>query len=185
MGKSVADVAIIGGGLSGGLLALALAERRPDCRVVLIEAGERLGGNHVWSFFGPDVPAGLGWLVELLVAHKWRGYGVRFRRSRRQLATGYRSITSGHFDAVLRARLPQDAIRCGARVVDFGADYVTLADGERIVAGGVVDARGAGRFTGAAAEPRPGMTAGHIPGAINRFYFDNLDDSGCYFKPAD
>jgi len=31
----------------------------------------------------------------------------------------------------------------------------------------VVDARGAGRFTGAAAEPRPGMASGHIPGALN------------------
>jgi thiosulfate/3-mercaptopyruvate sulfurtransferase len=26
---------------------------------------------------------------------------------------------------------------------------------------------------------------GHIPGAVTRFYFDNLDDAGCYFKPAD
>jgi 3-mercaptopyruvate sulfurtransferase SseA len=25
---------------------------------------------------------------------------------------------------------------------------------------------------------------GHIPGAVNRFYFDNLDDAGCFFKPA-
>ena len=25
---------------------------------------------------------------------------------------------------------------------------------------------------------------GHIPGAVNRFYFDNLDDDGCFFKPA-
>ncbi len=31
----------------------------------------------------------------------------------------------------------------------------------------VVDARGAARFIGAAAEPRPGMAAGHIPGALN------------------
>jgi thiosulfate/3-mercaptopyruvate sulfurtransferase len=25
---------------------------------------------------------------------------------------------------------------------------------------------------------------GHIPGAVNRFYFDNLDDDGCFFKPV-
>jgi thiosulfate/3-mercaptopyruvate sulfurtransferase len=31
----------------------------------------------------------------------------------------------------------------------------------------IIDARGAGRFSGAEAEPRPGMTAGHMPGAIN------------------
>ena len=31
----------------------------------------------------------------------------------------------------------------------------------------VVDARGAGRFAGAEAEPRPGVRAGHIPGSLN------------------
>ena len=31
----------------------------------------------------------------------------------------------------------------------------------------VLDARGAGRFTGAEAEPRPGMASGHIPGSRN------------------
>ena len=31
----------------------------------------------------------------------------------------------------------------------------------------VVDARGAARFEGSAPEPRPGMAAGHIPGALN------------------
>ncbi|MDO7834520.1 sulfurtransferase [Sphingobium sp. HBC34] len=34
----------------------------------------------------------------------------------------------------------------------------------------VLDARGAGRFTGAEAEPRPGMASGHIPGARNLPY---------------
>ena len=31
----------------------------------------------------------------------------------------------------------------------------------------IVDARGAGRFTGAEAEPRPGLASGHIPGSKN------------------
>lgn len=31
----------------------------------------------------------------------------------------------------------------------------------------VVDTRSAGRFTGTVAEPRPGLRAGHIPGAVN------------------
>ncbi|WP_293921363.1 sulfurtransferase [Sphingobium sp. UBA5915] len=31
----------------------------------------------------------------------------------------------------------------------------------------VIDARGAGRFTGEEAEPRPGMVSGHIPGSRN------------------
>ncbi len=143
MSEAGVDIAIIGGGLSGGLLALALAEKRPECRVLLLDSGARLGGNHVWSWFGPDVPASLGWLVDPLVSYKWRGYGVRFRRRRRQLPTSYRSITSERFDAVLRERLPEGAVRCGALVADFGPDHVTLAGGERIAARAVVDARGA------------------------------------------
>ncbi len=31
----------------------------------------------------------------------------------------------------------------------------------------IIDARGAGRFSGAEAEPRPGMASGHMPGAVN------------------
>ena len=44
------------------------------------------------------------------------------------------------------------------------ADVLTnIASGEAQV----LDARGAGRFTGAEAEPRPGMASGHIPGSRN------------------
>jgi len=47
----------------------------------------------------------------------------------------------------------------------------------------ILDARAPERFSGAQETLDP--VGGHIPGAINRFYFDNLDDSGCYFRPAD
>lgn len=42
----------------------------------------------------------------------------------------------------------------------------------------VVDARGAPRFRGQAAEPRPGVRAGHMPGAISLPYPDILDGTG-------
>jgi thiosulfate/3-mercaptopyruvate sulfurtransferase len=47
----------------------------------------------------------------------------------------------------------------------------------------ILDARAPERFSGEEETLDP--VGGHIPGAINRFYFDNLDDTGCYFKPAD
>ncbi|MFA6313454.1 MAG: sulfurtransferase [Sterolibacterium sp.] len=46
----------------------------------------------------------------------------------------------------------------------------------------VVDARSPERFRGENETLDP--VGGRIPGAINRFYADNLDDDGCYFKPA-
>lgn len=55
------------------------------------------------------------------------------------------------------ARLDRGAVR------DKAAMRANLASG----AAQVIDARGAGRFTGAEAEPRPGMASGHIPGSRN------------------
>ena len=46
---------IVGGGLAGSLAALAIAEARPDVPLLLIEAGDRFGGNHTWSYFDGDV----------------------------------------------------------------------------------------------------------------------------------
>jgi thiosulfate/3-mercaptopyruvate sulfurtransferase len=42
----------------------------------------------------------------------------------------------------------------------------------------VVDARGAGRFTGADPEPRAGMASGHIPGSVNLPTGKTLDGEG-------
>ncbi len=44
----------------------------------------------------------------------------------------------------------------------------------------LVDARGAGRFTGAEPEPRPGMPSGHIPGSLNLPYGRLLKPNGTF-----
>ncbi len=136
------DIAIAGGGLAGGLIALALARARPDLRVSLVEADATLGGNHRWSWFASDLDGDGTALLDRFRLTRWDGYAVRFPEHARELTTPYRSLASADFDAGLRRSLSADAIRCGARLVSLDAGGIDLADGERIDARAVIDARG-------------------------------------------
>lgn len=49
----------------------------------------------------------------------------------------------------------------------------------------VLDARAAGRFTGAVPEPRPGMRSGHIPGSASLPYTDLLNADGTFGSAAE
>ena len=137
------DVAILGGGLAGGLIALALAQMRPELDVRIIEAGASLGGNHVWSFFDSDIAAADRWLVEPLICHRWQGYDVAFPAHNRTLEAGYNSIRSSRFDGVVRGRIaPERIIR--AQVASINADGVQLEGGRTVIARHIIDARGPG-----------------------------------------
>ncbi len=138
------DVAIVGGGLSGGLLALALKKKRPHCDVRLIEAGRDIGGNHLWSFFASDVAPANRWLTAPLICHGWPAYDVAFPAHARTIKSPYYSVESRRLDAVVRAALPQEAVFTRRKVLATSAKTVMFADGDRIEAGGVVDCRGAG-----------------------------------------
>jgi lycopene beta-cyclase len=138
------DLAILGGGLAGGLLALALRQRHPAMDVRLVEAGTRIGGNHLWSFFGSDVAEADRPLVAPLVAHAWPGYDVAFPAHRRTLAQPYYSIESERLDAAVRSALPPHAVMTGRRVLAASPTAAVLADGDRVEAQGLIDARGPG-----------------------------------------
>ena len=138
------DLAIVGGGLAGGLIALALAEMRPALDVRLIEGGETIGGNHLWSFFASDIGPGDQWIVEPLICHRWAAHTIAFPGHSRTLRAGYRSIESRRLDAVVRARLPERAVMLGRKVLAVSPKAVVLANGDRIEATGVIDTRGAG-----------------------------------------
>ncbi|RIA44603.1 lycopene beta-cyclase [Hephaestia caeni] len=137
------DVAIVGGGLAGGLIALALAERCPALDVRLIESGDRIGGNHLWPFFASDIDADDDWIVAPLIGHRWPAHRVRFPAHERRIGTGYRTIESARLDAVVRAALGAKAMT-GCKALAANQHAVVLADGRRIEARGVIDARGAG-----------------------------------------
>jgi len=135
------DLAILGGGLAGSLVALAVAARHPQLRLAVVEQ-DRIGGNHVWSHFAADVDDGDAWLVDPLISYRWDAYDVAFPGFARELHASYRSITSERLAEVVHARLPGSVVR--GRVAEARPDRVRLHDGPTLRTRAVLDARGPG-----------------------------------------
>nr|WP_314419524.1 lycopene beta-cyclase CrtY [Pseudescherichia vulneris] len=137
----VRDLILVGGGLANGLIAWRLRQRYPQLNVLLIEAGEQIGGNHTWSFHEDDLtPEQHAWLAPL-VAHAWPGYEVQFPDLRRRLVRGYYSITSERFVEALHQALGEN-IWLNCPVSEVLPNSVRLANGEALLAGAVIDGRG-------------------------------------------
>ena len=77
---------------------------------------------------------------------KWKAEG-------RPLESGRQPVRHGHFSPSFDDRTVADKASVTGLIGAGSHD--------------IVDARGAGRFTGDEAEPRPGMASGHIPGSRN------------------
>ncbi|WP_445191139.1 lycopene beta-cyclase CrtY [Sphingomonas sp. Tas61C01] len=145
MGSTITcDVAIVGGGLAGGLIALALKARHPALDVRMIDAARVVGGNHRWSFFDSDVSEGDRWIVAPLIGNSWMSYEVAFPAHRRTIGTVYHSIDSERLDAVVRQTLKPSALMLSRVVTELSATRISFADGDRLDARGVIDARGTG-----------------------------------------
>lgn len=99
-------------------------------------------------------------------------------------------VLNGGFPAWLKTGFPVSLIVESARPVDYQFDiaFPWVISEQAIVENfetnqfQLVDARASDRFNGENESIDP--VAGHIPGAINRPFSDNLDDAGC-FKPAE
>ena len=135
------DIAIVGGGLAGGLTAYALSVKRPELSVRLIDPSATFGGNHVWSFFTSDIAPDDWWIVEPFIDHKWDRYETRFPAHTRRFESPFNSIRSQHYDGHLRTVLP-DTVPVLGEAVELSQTAVYLSDQRRIAAGGVFDGRG-------------------------------------------
>ncbi|MDP1028660.1 lycopene beta-cyclase CrtY [Sphingomonas sp. KR1UV-12] len=138
------DLAIVGAGLAGGLIALAVQARHPALDVRLIDSAPVIGGDHRWSFFADDIAPADRWIVAPLVTQSWAAHDVAFPDLARRIAAPYFSIASERLDAVVRAALPEGALMLGRAVGDVTPNHVAFADGTGLAAGGVIDARGPG-----------------------------------------
>ncbi len=102
---NVVDVAIIGSGLSGSLLALSLKKFHPELRVAVYDKSSEPCGNHTWCFHDPDIPENLrAWLTPL-ISKSWDGYDVHFPKYKRTLRGKYHSIKSEDLRATVLQEL--------------------------------------------------------------------------------
>ena len=138
------DHVIVGGGLAGGLIALALANAGRGAEVTLIDRDTRLGGNHTWSFHLTDLNDDERTLLAPLVTRQWAQQEVRFPGRQRILATGYATVSSERFAEVVTARLVGAGVRLllDREVAEVGASQVRLDDGALLRGRVVIDARG-------------------------------------------
>lgn len=138
------DYLLVGGGLQNSLIALAVLDRRPDARLVVVEREGRLGGNHTWCFHESDVPERAHRLLEPLVVERWPAHDVVFPAFRRRIAGAYLAITSQrlHEHVGERLRRAPNARRVTASARAVGPSSATLSDGQSLSAELVIDARG-------------------------------------------
>jgi lycopene beta-cyclase len=142
------EVAILGGGLSGGLLALALAEYAPHLRVLLVEQDKRLAGNHTWCCHGSDLESAwgtsLGAWFRSLVKHRWSQVQVQFPSFHRRIDGEYLCIPSDALESKVAQAMarPGAQILLGERVQSASSSEVVLESGRRLQACLVLDARG-------------------------------------------
>lgn len=134
------ELIIVGGGLQGGLIALAVRRLRPTARVMVINRDRRPGGNHTWCFHSNDLPVAAEPFVRPLVAAEWPAYTVRFPSFARTVPSRYSAITSERFAAVIEQSGCE--LLSNTEATCLAADRVTLSDGTELTAGCVIDARG-------------------------------------------
>ncbi len=136
-----ADIVIAGGGLPGALAALALAKARPGLRLILVDPGHGSNDGRMWPFLLSSIPKNQRWLIEPLIDGEWRKYEVRFPRFMRVVNTPMRMITRKAVDAALHEALPEGAVIGGVEIDGLDAGGVNLANGRRVHASAVIDAR--------------------------------------------
>lgn len=71
---------------------------------------------------------------------------------------------------------PRERHFTGRRDQSMVRDVTQIAGSIKLRSEQIVDARSPGRFRGQEAEPRPGLRAGHIPGAVNVHYRSLLNE---------
>jgi len=138
------DMIIVGAGLSGLLTVWRCLDGNPDLKVLVIERGERIGGDHTWSFNLTDVAPSLHEWIQPFIAHQWESYDVKFPKRKRTLDITYCTGNSDTLRACVQPHIESGRLQVmtSAYVKSMDAQSVTLESGEVLTASCVLDARG-------------------------------------------
>lgn len=138
---------IAGGGLAGSLAAVAMAKKRPEVPILLVEEGETFGGGKTTILFEEAIDEADRWLVDPLISASWDGYYVAFPGHSRRLKAECHAIRGADVDRLVRETLRPDQYRLGTKAVAVRDNELVLLGGERIKADGAIDARGAANLS--------------------------------------
>jgi lycopene beta-cyclase len=136
------DMIIVGGGLSGALLAWRMKHKFSNLSIKLVERDNRLGGNHTWCFFDTDLTPSQRHYITPLIVKQWPSYAVHFPEISRTIQTGYAAISSSHFHDVIAQDLG-DSLLTDTKIIELNNQSIKLENGQIFKASCVIDARGA------------------------------------------
>ncbi|MGI9401092.1 MAG: lycopene beta-cyclase CrtY [Rhizobiaceae bacterium] len=141
MNSRKADIIFAGGGLASCLTALRLSEAYPDLSILIVDAADRICGNHTWSFHSTDLTPDEFRFLEPMIAHKWSGQQVIFPGYERVLTTGYNSLTAESVrNEVLKTKVI--AVALNSPISEVQETRVKLDSGREFKAPCVIDGRG-------------------------------------------
>jgi lycopene beta-cyclase len=132
---------LVGAGLASAVIVQRLSRLSSPPKILILEASNIPFGEHTWSFHLADLTAfDLKWM-ENLIAHRWAGQSVRFKAFRRDLTSGYASLTSESVAKAL-ARNATLTLVTNSTITRIATNHIMLANGKRLTADCIIDARG-------------------------------------------
>lgn len=135
---------IVGAGLSGLLTAWRCLDVNSGLTVMVIEASDKIAGDHTWSFNLTDVVPDLRDWINPFIAHQWDSYDVKFPKRERTLDIAYCTGNSETLRDCVQPHIESGRlqVKLKTRVTELQSDSVTLEDGQKLTANCVLDARG-------------------------------------------
>ena len=138
------DIIIVGAGLSGLLTAWRCLDVNPNLRIQIIEASDKIAGDHTWSFNLTDVALDLREWIEPFIAYRWDSYDVKFPKRIRTLDITYCTGNSDTLRACVQPHIESGRlnVHLNTEVEEVEPDHVILKNGEKKKGICVLDARG-------------------------------------------